>query len=36
MAERNLRTFREVEEEYFRNHREEIGAYIDEIRESPL
>jgi probable addiction module antidote protein len=31
MAKRNLRTFREVEEEYFRNHPEEIGPYIDEI-----
>jgi probable addiction module antidote protein len=31
MAKRNLRTFREVEEEYFRNHPEEIGPYIKEI-----
>ena len=31
MAKRSLRTFREVEEEYFRNHPEEIGPYIDEI-----
>jgi probable addiction module antidote protein len=31
MAKRNLRTFRETEEEYFRNHPKEIAAYIDEI-----
>jgi probable addiction module antidote protein len=31
MVKRDLRTFREVEEEYFRNHPEEIGPYIDEI-----
>ncbi len=31
MAKRNLRTLREVEEEYFRNHPEEVGPYIDEI-----
>jgi probable addiction module antidote protein len=31
MAQRNLRNFREVEEEYFRNHPEEIGPYLDEI-----
>ncbi|MCK4946353.1 MAG: putative addiction module antidote protein [Alphaproteobacteria bacterium] len=28
---RNYRAFRDVEEEYFRNHPEEIGSYIDEI-----
>ena len=33
MAKRNFRTFRNVEEEYFRNHPEEIGPYIDEIFE---
>jgi probable addiction module antidote protein len=31
MAKRNLRPFREVEEEYFRNHPEEIGPYLSEI-----
>lgn len=31
MAKRNLRTFRQVEEDYFRDHPEEIGPYIDEI-----
>ena len=32
MAEkRNYRVFRDVEEEYFRSHPEEIGPYIDEI-----
>jgi probable addiction module antidote protein len=33
MANRNLRNFREIEEDYFRNRPEEIGAYIDEIFE---
>ncbi len=28
---RNYRAFRDVEEEYFRNHPEEIAPYIDEI-----
>jgi probable addiction module antidote protein len=31
MAKRKLRTFRNVEEDYFRAHPEEIGPYIDEI-----
>lgn len=28
---RNYRSFRDVEEDYFHNHPEEIAAYIDEI-----
>ena len=28
---RNYRSFRDVEEDYFRNHPEEIASYIDEI-----
>lgn len=31
MAKRTYRQFREVEEEYFRTHPEEIDAYLDEI-----
>jgi probable addiction module antidote protein len=31
MAKLNLRNFREVEEDYFHNHPEEIAPYIDEI-----
>lgn len=31
MAERTYRQFRDIEEEYFRNHPEEIDAYLDEI-----
>jgi probable addiction module antidote protein len=31
MAKRNLRTFRELKEDYFRAHPEEIGPYIDEL-----
>lgn len=31
MAKRTYRQFRDVEEEYFRNHPEEIDAYLDEI-----
>jgi probable addiction module antidote protein len=31
MAKRIFRQFREVEEEYFRNHPEEIHPYLDEI-----
>lgn len=31
MAERIYRQFRDVEEEYLRNHPEEIDAYLDEI-----
>lgn len=34
MAKRNFRTFRNVEEEYFRDHPEEISPYIDEIFEA--
>lgn len=31
MAKRNYRSFRQIEEGYFRNHPEEISAYIDEL-----
>jgi len=31
MAKRNLRSFRAVEEAYFRDHPEEIAPYIDDI-----
>lgn len=31
IEKRNYRAFRDIEEEYFRNHPEEIGPYIDEI-----
>lgn len=31
MAKRTYRQFRDVEEDYFRNHPEEIDAYLDEI-----
>ena len=31
MAKRTYRQSREVEEKYFRNHPEEIDAYLDEI-----
>jgi len=31
MAKRTYRQFRDVEEEYFRNHPEEIDPYLDEI-----
>lgn len=31
MAKRIYRQFRDVEEEYFRNHPEEIDPYLDEI-----
>lgn len=31
MAKPTYRQFRDVEEEYFRNHPEEIDAYLDEI-----
>ena len=31
IEKRNYRAFRDIEEEYFRNHPEEIGSYIDEI-----
>ena len=31
MAKRNYRTFREMEEDYFRDHPDEIGPYIDEM-----
>jgi probable addiction module antidote protein len=31
MAKRTYRQFRDVEEEYFRSHPEEIGPYLDEI-----
>lgn len=31
MAKRTYRQFRDVEEEYFRSHAEEIGPYLDEI-----